>query len=49
MKNETETKEAMENIKSQLTRAGKDEVLVLQGQFAALEWVLDEKEKKDEE
>ena len=48
MKTDVEIKEAMENIKTQLTRSTGDSIIMLQGQFAALEWALDEQEKKDE-
>lgn len=47
MKTEAEIKEAMENIKLQLTRSTGEGTVMLQGQFAALDWVMEE--KKDEE
>lgn len=47
MKTEEKIKEAMENIKNQLTRASGEGVPMLQGQYSSLEWVLSE--EKDEE
>ena len=47
MKSEEKIKEAMENIKNQLTRASGEGVPMLQGQYSSLEWVLSE--EKDEE
>ena len=48
MKTEDEIKEAMENIKMQLTRSSGEGTILLQGQYSSLEWVLDEEKKKDE-
>lgn len=48
MKSEEKIKEAMENIKNQLTRSTGDGTIMLQGQYAALEWALEnEEERKD--
>lgn len=47
MKSEEKIKEAMENIKNQLTRASGEGVPMLQGQYSSLDWVLSE--EKDEE
>lgn len=47
MKSEEKIKEAMENIKNQLTRASGEGVPMLQGQYSSLDWVLSE-EKDDE-
>ena len=47
MKSEEKIKEAMSTIEKQLPKARGEEVPMLQGQFAALEWVLEE-EKPDE-
>lgn len=47
MKTEEKVKEAMDNIKNQLPKARGDEVPMLQGQFSALEWVLEDEEAKD--
>lgn len=49
MKNESEIKEAMNNVKTQLTESNHEQTIMLQGQFAALRWVLDEKEAKPDE
>ena len=49
MKTEKEIKDAQEIVKTQLTQVTEDKVIAgLQGQFAALDWVLSEEEKKDE-
>lgn len=48
MKTEEKIKEAMENIKTQLTRSTGDGTIMLQGQFAALEWALEDEEKPEE-
>lgn len=48
MKTEEEIKEAMENIKMQLTRSSGEGTILLQGQYSSLDWVLDEEKKKDE-
>lgn len=48
MKSEDEIKKAMETIKNQLPTARGEEVPMLQGQFSALKWALDEEEKVEE-
>lgn len=48
MKSEEEVKKAMDNIKDQLPTARGEQVPMLQGQYSALEWVLDEKETENE-
>lgn len=49
MKSDEKVKEAMENIKNQLPEARGETVHMLQGQYSALVWVLeDEKEKENE-
>lgn len=47
MKTEEKIKEAMENIKNQLTRASGEGVPMLQGQYSSLEWVINEDEKDE--
>ena len=46
MKNEEEITKAMDYIKDQLPTAQGNETILLQGQFAALGWVLDKKEEE---
>ena len=48
MKSEDKIKEAMNTIEKQLPKARGEEVHMLQGQYSALEWVLEE-EKPDGE
>lgn len=43
MKNETEIKEAIEVVKSQIAVSSGEETRMLQGQYSALNWVLQEK------
>jgi len=48
MKTEKEIKEAQETIKNQLTRETDEKgIALLQGQFAALDWVIVVEPKKD--
>ena len=50
MKTDDKVKEAMDNIKNQLPTARGETVHMLQGQYSALEWVLeDEKEEEKNE
>lgn len=49
MKNEEEIKKAMESIKVQLTRSTGEGTAMLQGQYAALEWVTEEKKENEDE
>ena len=48
MKTEEKIKEAMENIKNQLTRSTGEGTIMLQGQYAALEWTLAEGAEPDD-
>lgn len=48
MKSIEEIKKAQETIKTQLTRETDEKgIALLQGQFAALDWVIAEKEEED--
>lgn len=48
MKSEEEIKKAMDNIKDQLpTATAPNEAVILQSQFGALKWVLDEGDKDE--
>jgi len=47
MKTEDEIKKAMDNVKLQLTRSDEKGTLILQGQYASLEWVLGEEDKNE--
>ena len=50
MKNIDEIKKAQDTIKNQLTRETEEKgISFLQGQFAALDWVITEEEKEKEE
>ena len=50
MKSEKEIKDAQETIKTQLTRETDEKgIALLQGQFAALDWVITEEVKKEDE
>jgi hypothetical protein len=49
MRSEKEIKEAQETIKDQLTRVDTELGRInLQGQYAALDWVITEEEKKED-
>lgn len=43
MKNETEIKEAIDVVKNQIALSSGEETRMLQGQYSALNWVLQEK------
>ena len=49
LKSTDEIKKAQDTIKNQLTRETDEKgIALLQGQFAALDWVITEEEKEDE-
>lgn len=48
MKTETQIKEAIELVKTQIATSSGEETRMLQGQYSALEWVLTDKVEKEE-
>ena len=48
MKTETEIKEAIEIVKNQIALSSGEETRMLQGQYSALNWVLQEKVEEKE-
>ena len=48
MKNETEIKEAIDVVKNQIALSSGEETRMLQGQYSALNWVLQEKVEEKE-